>query len=114
MLSRDYRDIIGGLLLVAVGLAYSYYVGTHYNLGELRRMGPGMFPLALGLILAGFGVIMIVPALFRPGIMPTIRFWTPLFVLTSVVAFANIIGIFGLIPAIVAVIVISSLPSNSR
>ncbi|TKT76299.1 tripartite tricarboxylate transporter TctB family protein [Aquamicrobium sp. LC103] len=108
MLSRDYKDIVGGALLVIVGLVFSWYAATHYDLGTLRRMGPGMFPAALGIVLAGFGAIMAVPAFFRRGEVPSVRIWTPLFVLTGVAGFAVLIRPFGLIPAILAVSIISS------
>lgn len=109
MLSRDYKDIVGGGLLVVFGLVFSWYAAEHYDLGTLRRMGPGMFPMALGLVLAAFGVLLIVPAFFRQGVMPEIRVWTPIFVLAGVAAFTMTIRPFGMIPAVIAVIVISSL-----
>jgi hypothetical protein len=56
MLSRDYRDIVGGLLLVVLGLGFSWYAAEHYDLGSLRRMGPGMFPTVLGVALACLGL----------------------------------------------------------
>lgn len=108
MLSRDYRDVVGGALLAVCGLVFSWYAAWQYDLGTLRRMGPGMFPMALGLGLALFGGLLMVPAFFRPGIRPHIRVWTPLFVLTGVAAFALTIRPFGLIPAILAVTIISS------
>lgn len=108
MFSRDWRDVVGGALLAVLGLAFSWYAAEHYNLSTLRRMGPGMFPAGLGLVLAFFGVLMMVPALFREGTMPVIRFWSPLFVLSGVAAFALTIRPFGLIPAILSVVVVSS------
>lgn len=109
MLSRDYRDIVGGLLLTAFGIAVAWYAAASYDLGTLRRMGPGMFPMALGVVLAAFGVLIAVPAFFREGTMPILRIWSPIFVLAGVAGFAILIRPFGLIPAILAVTIISSL-----
>lgn len=109
MLSRDYRDIAGGILLVVVGLGFSWYASANYNLGTIQRMGPGMFPAGLGIGLAILGVFQMIPAFFRPGKMPEIRVWSPLFILLSVAAFALMIRPVGLIPAVLAVIWISSL-----
>lgn len=109
MLSRDYRDIVGGAVLVVFGLAFSWYAYGHYDVGTMRRMGPGMFPTALGIVLAGFGVLLMIPAFFRQGMMPEVRVWTPLFVLTGVAAFAITIRPLGMIPAILAVVIISSM-----
>jgi len=108
MLSRDYRDIVGGLLLMAAGLAFSWYAAVSYDLGTLRRAGPGMFPMALGVVLAALGTATAIPAFFRRGSKPEIRIWTPLFVLSGVTAFSITIVPFGLLPAIVAVVVVSS------
>jgi hypothetical protein len=109
MLSRDYRDIVGGFLLTAVGLAYSSFAAVSYNLGTLRNMGPGMFPVALGVVLAVFGIVIAIPAFFRSGSVPEIRRWSPLFVLSGVMAFSITIAPFGLLPAIAAVVIVSSL-----
>lgn len=108
MLSRDYRDIVGGFVLIVCGLAFSGYAWAHYDLGTINRMGPGMFPAALGVILAAFGVLQAVPAFFRSGPMPEIRIWTPIFVLAGVAAFALSVRTLGLLPAVIAVTVISS------
>lgn len=108
MLSRDYRDIAGGALLIVVGLAFSFYAFANYELGTINRMGPGMFPMALGIILAAFGAMQAIPAFFRTGTMPEIRIWTPIFVLSGVAAFALMVRPFGLLPAVIAVVVISS------
>jgi hypothetical protein len=109
MLSRDYRDVIGGALLLICGLLFSWYAAGHYELGTLRRMGPGMFPMALGFVLAGFGVMLMISAFFRPGPAMEARVVVPLFVLAGVAAFALLIRPFGLLPAILAVVAISSL-----
>lgn len=108
MLSRDYRDVVGGVLLVVFGLAFSRYAVAHYDLGTLQRMGSGMFPVALGVLLTAFGLIIAALAMFRQGKMPEVRFWTPFFVLSGVAAFAVMIRPFGLIPAVLAVTIISS------
>lgn len=68
-----------------------------------------MFPAGLGVVLAVFGLILGLQALRRPGEKPNIRVFSPLFVLGGIAAFAAVIVPFGLIPAIVAVVVISSL-----
>lgn len=108
MLSRDYRDIAGGAVLFVFGLAFFGYAFANYDMGTINRMGPGMFPAALGVILAAFGVMQAIPAFFRQGKMPEIRVWTPIFVLTGVAAFALLVRPFGLLPAVIAVTVISS------
>jgi hypothetical protein len=109
MLSRDYRDIVAGALLLAAGIAFSWHAAENYNLGSLRRMGPGMFPFGLGLVLSLLGLIVAAQALARPGVMPQVRIWSPFFVLLGVASFATAIGPLGLLPAIWSLVVLSSL-----
>lgn len=109
MYPRDYRDMVGGAALLILGALFAWYATENYALGTLRRSGPGLFPAALGVLLAGFGAVILVSAFFRTGTRPEVRFWAPLFVLSGVAAFAAMIVPFGLIPAIVAVVAITSL-----
>lgn len=105
----DYVDIVGGALLVLFGAAVTYVSVTYYPLGTPKRMGPGMFPAGLGVVLAGLGLLLALQALRRPGVKPDIRVFSPLFILGGIAAFAAIIVPFGLVPAIIAILVISSL-----
>lgn len=109
MFRADYTDIAAGALLIALGGGVSFVSISYYPLGTLNRMGPGMFPASLGILLTVFGAILALQALRRPGERPDIRIFAPIFVLGGVAAFAAIIVPFGLILAIVAIIVISSL-----
>ena len=109
MHSRDYRDMVGGGLLVVAGLGFAWYGHANYAMGSIRHMGPAMFPVALGVMLAGLGLALLIPALFRPGPRADIRVWSPLFVLAGVSTFALTIRPFGLLPAIAATVVVSSM-----
>lgn len=109
MYKVDYMDIVGGALLVLFGGAVTYISVTSYPLGTASRMGPGMFPAGLGGVLVVLGLLISLQALRRPGPKPDVRVFSPLFVLGGIAAFALLIVPFGLIPAIVAILVISSL-----
>ncbi len=112
MQARNYRDILGGGLLLALGLFYSGYAASHYDLGSPRHMGPGFFPTGLGLVLAGFGAVLILTASLRQSPKMPIRIMVPILILTGVATFAAIIRPFGLVPAIFAVTAISSLADH--
>lgn len=109
MMNRDYRDMVAGGLLTALGAAAALYAFTHYNMGTITRMGAGMMPTALGCILAGLGIALAIGAFFRQGPMPEVRIVTPILILGSIAAFALIITSFGLLPAVVACTVVASL-----
>lgn len=58
---KSQRDFYSGLMFMAVGIAFAWGATT-YNVGEGARMGPGYFPLMLGLLLAGLGAFILFEA----------------------------------------------------
>lgn len=71
--ARD--DLLAGLIFIALGGAFAYTAST-YEVGSLRAMGPGYFPLALGLVLAALGVVIMAVGLLRlrrEGALPPSR-----------------------------------------
>lgn len=64
---RDLHDLGWGAALALTGLAVAGYAWTSYDMGSLRRMGPGFFPVTLGMLLAGLGALIAIPAMGRPG-----------------------------------------------
>ena len=55
---RALKDILAGAIFVAFGLAFALGA-LAYDIGSPLRMGPGYVPLALGLTLVGFGILII-------------------------------------------------------
>ena len=113
MLSRDYRDIMAGLLMIAIGGGAAIYAWLFYRLGTVMHMGPGMFPFGLGILLAIIGVIVVLPALVREGPpipRPDIRSF--IFVSLSLVGFALTVRWIGLVPAVVLLVLIAALADN--
>ncbi len=101
---RDYVDIIGGAVMVAVGLWFMMHAMESYSIGTLRRMGPGFFPAVLGGLIMLFGVLIILPALFRKG-EPFAFEWRPfVMVCVSIGVFAAVLERFGMVPAIFALV----------
>jgi hypothetical protein len=49
-------------MFLVVGIAFAWGA-THYNVGDAARMGPGYFPLMLGILLAGMGGFIIFESL---------------------------------------------------
>lgn len=107
MHARDYRDLIGGGLLILVGLWAGLHAVMTFDVGTVSRMGPGMFPASLGFMLAGLGLIIAIPAFFRSGPDVVID-WRPLaFIVIGVLAFAITVTRFGMVPAIVVLTIAS-------
>lgn len=109
---RDYRDLIAGGLLIVLGVASAWYAGTEYRLGAVSRMGPGMFPTALGVLMAIIGFFIALPAWFRRGTLPMPDFRPMFLVLASVLAFAVLVEWAGMVPAIFVLTGLAVLADN--
>ena len=59
---KSQRDFFAGLMFMGVGVAFAWGATT-YNVGTGARMGPGYFPLMLGVLLALIGVVITFKAL---------------------------------------------------
>jgi len=53
---KSQKDFFSGLMFLVVGAAFAWGA-TKYSIGTGARMGPGYFPLLLGVMLAVFGAI---------------------------------------------------------
>jgi hypothetical protein len=56
------KDFFSGLMFMAIGAVFAWGA-TAYSLGSSARMGPGYFPLAVGLLLALVGGVITFKAL---------------------------------------------------
>lgn len=62
MLIKQAKDFYAGLLFLLAGSAFAWGA-TSYTVGRAARMGPGYFPLMLGILLALLGAVMMLKAL---------------------------------------------------
>ena len=53
---KSQKDFFAGLMFMGVGGAFAWGATT-YNIGTGARMGPGYFPLILGILLAVIGLV---------------------------------------------------------
>jgi len=109
--NKDWRDIIAGVSMIAIGLFWAIWAQEHYRLGTTTRMGPGWFPMYLGYVLAVVGVLIMIPAFYREERVgaPVIE-WRPMIWITlSVLGFALTVKWIGLAPAIFIQIALSVL-----
>ncbi|MBP6898365.1 MAG: tripartite tricarboxylate transporter TctB family protein [Pseudacidovorax sp.] len=61
---QSQKDFFSGLMFTGVGTAFAMGA-TSYNVGDAARMGPGYFPLMLGVVLALLGLLVIAGSLAR-------------------------------------------------
>ena len=106
------RDFFAGLLFVAIGLATAIGA-SDYALGTIRNIGPGYYPIMLGIALTLLGAAIAFQGL-RVSTEPAgeqeggLALRPLIMVLAAVVAFGVLVRPYGLGPAILALIVISS------
>lgn len=120
---KSQKDFFCGLMFMAVGVAFAWGAST-YNVGTGARMGPGYFPLLLGVLLAIIGAAVTFASLVVEteggGKIGKIA-WKPLiFVIGANVIFGVLLagvdkfGIpaFGMIIAIYALVFVASMAED--
>lgn len=120
---KSQKDFFAGLMFVVVGIAFAWGA-TNYNIGEGARMGPGYFPLVLGILLGVLGLAIVFEALVvetEDGEKVGAIAWKPLtFIIAANLAFGLLLGglpaiglpYMGLIAAIYALVFIASLAGD--
>lgn len=110
---KDYRDLVGGLLMAGIGAFAAWYSSQHYDFGDLRSMGPGFFPTVLGILLAVLGVLVALPALLRHGERMTFSLRTLICVIGALILFATLLKTAGVVLTTVATVLVASLADRS-
>jgi hypothetical protein len=111
--TRARRDVLAGLLFVAFGLAFAV-LSTGYEVGSPVRMGPGYFPLVLGILLVGLGGLVAVRGvLFGDGDAIGIVPWRAIvLLLAAIITFGVTVRGLGLVPSTLIAVLLSALASR--
>lgn len=117
---KSQKDFFSGLMFMGIGVAFAWGATT-YNVGSGARMGPGYFPLMLGILMTILGGLITFKALAvetRGGDKIGKWAWKPLFfvILANLVFGVLLAGLpniklpaFGMIIAIYALTFIASM-----
>ncbi|RYZ83557.1 MAG: tripartite tricarboxylate transporter TctB family protein [Proteobacteria bacterium] len=120
---KSQRGFFSGLMFAVVGVAFAWGAST-YNVGSGARMGPGYFPLMLGILMAVIGMgIMFTALTVETEDGEKIGKWAwkqIVFIIGANLAFGVLLGglpsigvpAMGMIIAIYALVIISSLAGN--
>ncbi len=120
---KSQKDFFSGLMFMTVGVSFAWGASS-YTIGTGARMGPGYFPLALGILLTILGAIITFKALVVETVDgdPVGAFaWKPLiFIILANLVFGAMIGglpsihlpPLGLIAGIYALTFIASLAGD--
>lgn len=109
---RNTKDFYAGVLfgLIALGALYS---SSGYDIGTLRRMGPGFFPIALSVVLCLFAAILLWRGLASEGQgVGDISLRVPALILGGTFLFALTIRPLGLPIAIATMVMVGSRASR--
>ncbi len=117
---KSQKDFFAGLMFMGVGIAFAWGATT-YNVGTGARMGPGYFPLLLGVLMALIGAVITFKAMVvetEGGDKIGKWAWKPLFFIIAanlifgvLLAGVPALGIpaFGMIVAIYALTFVASM-----
>ena len=110
--SRNPKDLCAGIIYIAVGLA-AVWIGRDYAPGTGSRMGPGYLPTLLGWLLALFGMLSVLRSFVQDGSAIGNFAWKGLALVAGATAlFGLLLKPAGLIPALLALIMVSSAASR--
>lgn len=105
------KDTLSGLAYMLIGGVFAA-ASTSYEYGASGRMGPGYFPFWLGVVLAGVGALLVIKSLSSTGESNRVGEASVRHLATitlAILAFGLALEPLGAIPAIILLVVISSL-----
>lgn len=111
---RNRQDFWAGLMFIGIGVFFAGF-STAYEVGTAARMGPGYFPLMLGILLALLGVVIAGRSVSagerEQGLEPT--GWREiLLILGSVVLFGVALPSLGMVVSVGLLILVAAFASH--
>lgn len=119
------REIAAGVVVTLGGLGFSF-ASLEYGLGSMIDMEPGMFPFLIGLLIALTGVMILIAGLADPTLRRETKHialstteWLDqmrafIVVVVGLLAFGLLVRPFGLVPAVVALVLVVGLAEHER
>ncbi len=113
-------ELVGALVLIGIGV-FTIWEGSHYNIGALARMGPGYFPVALGVIMIFLGILVALTGEDREEEAESLkeeafsnewRGWAC--ILGGIVLFILFGAWFGLVPGTLALVFVSAMGDKTQ
>lgn len=106
---RNPKDFWAGVLYAAFGAAAVYIAAGEYPMGTGARMGPGYFPIVLGVLLLAFGLACLVRSVLQDGAPIGAIAWKPLALVTlATVLFGLLLPVLGLVVALFVLALVSA------
>jgi len=109
---RSPKDFWSGLFFIAVAVGF-IGLSRQYNMGNMHRMGPALFPTLVGTLLAGLGLLVALRSFAIDG-PPVPRFHArPILIsMIAIVLFGVALQISGLVAAVTALVIVGAVASS--
>ena len=110
---RSPKDFWSGLVFIAIAVAFMA-LAARYRLGTAEKMGPGFFPIMIGILQAGLGAILLGRSFVLDGPPLERMRLSPLAItVVAVVLFGIALSWLGLAAAIAALVIVGSYADRS-
>lgn len=113
---KSAKDLLAGLIFLAIGLAFGY-AALGYELGSALRMGPGYFPIILAGILVLLGIAILVQSFWSGPdevAIGTVPWRGMILLLGALVFFGMTVRGLGLLPSLFVTVFMSAWASRSN
>jgi putative tricarboxylic transport membrane protein len=105
---RAPKDFWSGVMFLAFAVT-TMLASRHYSMGSAGHMGSGYFPMALGVLLAGLGALLVGRAFVIDGeAMPRLHLGPVMIMTIAVIVFGITLEPLGLVISILVLVVISA------
>lgn len=111
-MKRSWTAVIGPLAWLAVALLF-ILAARQLDLGTLRRLGPGAYPMAAAVLLAVLSVSLAAATLLSGDAAPRADWAPAIAVCTALAAFALLSPLVGVLPAAFCAVLAASLPDRA-
>ncbi|MGV3569811.1 MAG: tripartite tricarboxylate transporter TctB family protein [Ramlibacter sp.] len=111
---RNQKDFAAGVIYVFAGAGFALGA-LNYTVGEAARMGPGWFPLWIGILLAVVGLVVVagsVRATATPDRLQPPQLGSLAWILGGVVLFGLLLQPAGLVIALAVLVLVASRASH--
>jgi len=108
------KDLAAGAIFIAIGAFFALNAWFNLAIGQAFSMGPGYFPVLLGLVLIGLGVAIVLAGIGKPTSPFGDVSWRGITLVTaSIVFFALTVRGLGLAPALGGATVLAALSARN-
>lgn len=111
-MNMNNRNFVRGLCLIAIALIFGG-VATNYNIGELSRSGPGLFPLMVSSFLLLIGILTVIRSHFVEPVPLDYNVKNIALIMVSLVGFAVISEFVNMILGIIFMVFVSTFAGTS-